>query len=279
MSERENAPAPGVYRSKRSSDWEQRCDVRTGGAPMADESSQAPAGARAASPSVAASDTSPFPLWQLFGLGVLSCATWVGAVLLDLWAPTSSLAPIWLSRGLHAALILAVPALILLFMHSPRMPVRRHQRAFFAVMALLALILALPALLPYTSAADLGGLPLRVPTLSLGAALAAIDPLIIERWRRSDSHDSLTAIAASLGFGAAVLAFFITYDVHSLGAFGSPQCASDIWTGCGQLIAQLIARMSLGVCGGGFLFALAGLFGALLGYAIGAWVARSDRWW
>lgn len=36
--------------------------------------------------------------------------------------------------------------------------------------------------------------------------------------------------------------------------------------------------MSLGVCGGGFLFALTGLFGALLGYAIGAWVARADCW-
>jgi hypothetical protein len=199
-------------------------------------------------------------------------------VRLDLWI-ASSLAPMWLGVALHAALILAVPALILLFVRSSRMPARRHPGAFFAVMALLALILALPALLPYTSVIALASLPLRVPTLSLGLALAAVDPLVIERWRRSDSHDSLTATAASLGFGAAVLAFFIAYGVSSLGAWGSPQCTSGIWTGCGQLMAELIGRISLGVCGGGFLFALTGLFGALLGYAIGAWVARSDRWW
>ncbi len=45
--------------------------------------------------------------------------------------------------------------------------------------------------------------------------------------------------------------------------------------GCGSRIG----RMLVNGCGGGFLFALPGLFGALLGYAIGAWVVRSDYWW
>ena len=243
---------------------------------MTGEPSLAPV--EASAPSATASDALPFSVWLLFGLGVVSCATWIGAVLLDLWAPTSNLAPIWLWHGLHAALILAVPALILLFGRSPHMPARRHPRAFFAVMALLALIIALPALLPIAAppSPDLVSLPLRVPTLSLGVALAAVDPLVIERWRRSDSHDSSIALAAGLGFGVTAIIAVCHRLLHQrhTASHGATPCADGGGLGCGSLIG----RMMVAGCGGGSLFALPGLFGALLGYAIGAWVARADSW-
>ncbi len=243
---------------------------------MADGQPQAPAESSAAS--AVASDALSFPVWLLFGLGALSCATWIGAVLLDLWTTLSNLAPIWVWRGLHAALILAIPALILLFTRSPRMPARRHPRVYFAVMALLALLVALPALLPIAAppSPDFVSLPLRAPTLSLGVALAAVDPLVIERWRRSDAHDSSTALAAGAGFGvAAIIAVCTAIFIEVFIAYGATPCGGGARLGCGSLIG----RMLVNGCGGGFLFALPGLFGALLGYAIGAWVVRSDYWW
>jgi hypothetical protein len=215
-----------------------------------------------------ARDTLPFPLWVLFGLGALSCATWVGATLLDLWAPTSRLAPTWVWRGAHVALVLTVPALILLFVRSSRMPPRRHPRALLFTEAFVALIVALPALLPITTQADLASLPLRVPTLSLGTALAAIDPLVIERWRLNGSPDSSTALAIGAGFGvaafAASAAVLVTYK---------PQCA-----GHGLGCAAVAAVLNMYMCGATLLLPILSLFGAWLGYAIGAWVARAAYW-
>lgn len=213
---------------------------------MTGDPSQAPTEADAAFPpeapqapqaAQAARDSLPFPFWLLFGLGAFSCATWIGAALLDVSGQAGALAQIWPLVFVRAALVLTVPAVILLFLRSSRMPARRHPLALLLVEAFVALIAALPALLPLTTPGDLGSLPLRVPTLSLGVALAAVDPLVIERWRRSDARDSLTATTASLGFGAAVIAFIIAYDASSLGGLGSPQCASGIWTGCGQQVA------------------------------------------
>lgn len=244
---------------------------------QADEQAPTSAGASAISPSAAPGDTLPFPFWALFGMGALNCVTWVVATLLDLWTPKSSLAPMWLWNGLHVALVLAVPALILLFVRSSRMPPRRHPRVFFMVAALLALIAALPTLLPVAAPPSPAfiSLPLRVPTLSLGVALAAVDPLVIERWRRSDPHDPSTATAAGVGFGVvAFVALIIGYSADSLHRLQYLQCTGVDRMWCGHLVGVTM----FGVCGGGWLLALPGLFGALLGYAIGAWVARSDYW-
>lgn len=236
--------------------------------------------ASATSPSAVAGDTPPFSLWALLGLGALSCVTWGGSIALDFWTPAASLAPMWLWSGLHVALVLAVPALILLVARPPRLSSRRHPLARLIVEALLALILALAALFPihlsvHAFILDLVFLPLRTPTLSLGVALAVRDPLVIERGRRSDAHDSSAAVVASAGFGgAAVLALTIVYSVYSVEYRQFLYCSGEPSIWCGDVMGRLL----FAGCGGGFVLGLVGLVGALLGYAIGAWVARSDRW-
>ena len=157
----------------------------------------------------------------------------------------------------------------MLFVRSPRMPARRHTRALFCAEALLLLVVAIPSLLPYaTTFTDLISLPLRVPTLSLGVALAAVDPLIVEQWRRNRNHDYSTVVAACIGFGltlvvAAVL--LLNFDKpdctgHGLGCTVMAHMAAIM--GCELLLACLITA----------------LLGGLLGYTLGAWIARSDRW-
>lgn len=233
-----------------------------------------------AAPPAATGDPPPFSLWTLLGLGALSCVTWGGAIALDFWAPPASLAPMWLWGGLHVALILAVPALILLVARPPRLSARRHPLARLIVEALLALILALAALFPihlsvHALILDLVFLPLRTPTLSLGVALAVRDPLVIERWRRSDAHDSSAAVAAGAGFGgAAVLALTIVYSLYFVEHPQVLYCSGELSIWCGDAMGRIL----FAGCGGGFVLGLVGLLGALLGYAIGAWVARSDLW-
>ena len=148
---------------------------------MTDDQPAASRGAVPAPASVTASGTLPYPLWMLFGLGVFVCVAWLGTVLVDLWGtPATHLLPLPLRGGIRVVLVLvlvlAVPALILLVVRSPRQPARRHARAFFLVEALVVLTVALPSLLPYSTPADVVSLPLRVPTLSLGVVLAAVDP-------------------------------------------------------------------------------------------------------
>src|SRR5215813_2454192 len=111
---------------------------------MTDDQPSASTGAVPAPPSATASGTLPSPLWLLFGLGVLACVAWLGAVLLDLWPPTARLFPLPSRGSIRVVLVLAVPALILLGVRSSRTPARRHARIFFLVDALVALLVALP---------------------------------------------------------------------------------------------------------------------------------------
>ncbi len=244
---------------------------------MTEEPPSAGTRAAPASPSSSASGTLPYPLWMLFGLGALACVAWFGAVLVDLWAPAAGLMPIWLwlRSAMQVVLVLAVPTLILTVMRSPRLPARRHARAFVAVEALLMLLVALPALLPYTTPTDLTevvSLPLRLPTVSLGVALAAVDPLVSERWRESRDRDSSTAVVAGAGFGAVVLAAALIVLVPITHPAPS-QCTGAVLA-CGGLLNLAISVL----CGGAFVCVLAGLLGAWLGYVLGAMIARSVRW-
>ncbi|HEV2461775.1 MAG TPA: hypothetical protein VGS80_25745 [Ktedonobacterales bacterium] len=241
---------------------------------MTDDQPSASMGAVPAPPSATASGPLPYPLWMLFGLGVVVCVAWLGAVLLDLWgAPATHLLPSPLRGGLRVVLVLAVPALILLVVRSPRQPARRHARAFFFVEALVVLIVALPSLLPYSTPADLVSLPLRVPTLSLGVVLAAVDPLVSERWRTSRARDSRAAVVASAGFGAVVLAAAIFLQLTSM-----PQCPRYPLPGGGLTCAGFASVAVLALWGETLACVIAGWLGARLGYALGARIARSEHW-
>lgn len=211
-----------------------------------------------------------YPLGLLFGLGALACVAWLGAVLLDLWMLPASLEPMWLRGGIHVVVVLVVPAFILLVVRSPHLPARQHGRVFFTVEGCLLVLVALPALVPYTTPTDLASLPLRVPTLSLGVALAAVDPFVSVRWRRRREVDASSAVAASAGFCAVVLATALGLLVLTIRSF---EC-TGARLACGGVQDGALSEL----CGGALVCVLAGWFGAWLGYALGARIARSERW-
>jgi hypothetical protein len=217
-----------------------------------------------------ASGSLSYPLGLLFGLGALACVAWLGGVLLDLWMLPASLEPTWLRGGIHVVVVLVVPAFILLVVRSPHLPALHHGRAFFTVEGCLLVLVALPALVPYTTPTDLASLPLRVPTLSLGVALAAVDPFVSVRWRRRREVDSSIAMVASAGFGAVVLATALGLLVLTTKSF---ECTG------GRLACGGVQGVTFsGLCGSALSCVLAGWFGAWLGYAVGARIARSELW-
>lgn len=233
---------------------------------MTGEPPQAPIGVSAAAPS-AGRGKLPFPFWLVFGLGVFSSAAWLGALLLDTAASENRLTPAWMWNGVRILLVLAVPALVLFVTRSWRMPARRLPRAYFAVMALIMIAAATPAFFPFSPTSNPESLLLRAPALALGVALATVDPLVIERWRRDRSRDSSLAMSAGVGFGATVIV------AVAVAVYTAPpaQC-----TGIG---CELAGVFYISVCGGALITAAIGLFEVWLGYVIGAWVARADYWW
>lgn len=234
---------------------------------MADERRS---GAGNLSPLAAApTSTLPYPIWALLALGACACIGWLGATALVVWAPSVGLLPAWLRLALRTLLVLATPAFIMLFVRSPRMPARRHALALFSAEALLLLVVAIPSLLPYATPSDLIGLPLRVSTPSLGVALAVVDPLIAEQGRRNRNRDYSTMVAALIGFG---LALVVVAAVLLLG-INQSGCTGQRFP-CGALIAMA----QYAVCGELLGCLITALLGGLLGYALGAWIARSDRW-
>lgn len=229
-----------------------------------------------APPETPASNALPYPRWLLFGLGALCGAAWLGAVALDLGALASTFAhlPVWLPRALHVVLVLAVPTLTLCALRSPRLPARQHARAFYIVEALAMALVALPALLPYTAIT----LSVPMPIMSLSVALAAVDPRVSERWRASWDHGieqwwerkdtgSSIALLAGAGFGAVILVTAFV-EVTSQPLCGS---ASRVCFAGKDLVPLIFAAVI-------FLVASAVTCAAILGYAIGARIARSDRW-
>lgn len=210
----------------------------------------------------------PYPLWMLCGLGALSGFLWIGALALDFLASSSLLLPVWGRDAIHALLVLVIPAIVILFVRSRRLLARRHALAFFTLEGLLLLVVAIPSLLPYAAPTDLLTLPLRVPTLGLGVALAAVDPLVVERWRANRQRDSSTAVAAGVGFGAVVVVVAIILLRIT------PEDCTGGKLACGGLASMVRAMFCLSAA----VYALAGVFGAWLGHALGSVIARSDRW-
>lgn len=143
-----------------------------------------------------APDISPrsFPQWLVVLFGGLVALTWIGAVALYT-APIQAL-PSRLLGIMRTPVLLAIPALVLPAMFvvvSWWRPTRGHRRAFSlqVLLVLLMCLVAVPALLPYRPAAvsvallpfDLASAPLRVPTVSLGVALALGSPFLGRRPR------------------------------------------------------------------------------------------------
>lgn len=226
-----------------------------------------------------------YPLWMLFGLGALCCAAWIGAGLLDLTAQGEfdlgaldalTRMPAWLLIVFRVMLVLAVPTLILCALRSPRLPARRHARAFYIVEALVMALVALPALLPVTTS-DLLSLFLRLPTMSLGVAIAAVDPVVSEWWRAHRKHDvdqwweskspkATAAIVAAAGFCAVFLVAVFIGNSMAQCSFRGYACTDFMRT---------VNNIILGVYA--FVCMLAALISAWLGYLLGARIAQSDR--
>lgn len=228
------------------------------------------------SPPSPAGASLPYPLTALFGFGILAGLAWLGALTLDLWPPLAGLVPPWLRVGGRAVLVLAVPTLVLLALRSRRLPARRHARTFYTLEALLMVVVAIPALLPYASPAELVSIPLRLPTFSLGVAFAAVDPLVIEWWRENRDRDASTALVASAGFGAVLLATGLI--LLWVGAHSRPCTTPRPGPGSGFACWGAINIAVTALCGGVPVCVLAALFGGWAGYVLGAGIARSDRW-
>ncbi|HEU5344104.1 MAG TPA: hypothetical protein VFU60_07165 [Ktedonobacterales bacterium] len=221
------------------------------------------AGAGAASaPLTAVNRVRSYPLWACLSLGALSCVGWLGAIALDQRSSAVGLGPGWLHIVLRVALVVAIPTFILAAPQRGRLPGRRYARVIFALEALLTALTALAALLPYlalTDAQALSGLALRVPTISLGVALAAVE------WRQRKIPDASTAVAAGVGFGAVIVVVGIAM-VASLAQ--TAQCTGN------QLACGALANVvSVTVVGAALACVVASIVGAWLGYALGAVVA------
>lgn len=132
---------------------------------------------------------------------------WLGAAFANV-APLAML-PAWLRGVARTPLVLAVPALVIpaffvLLAWPRRVRPAQHARSLYAAQALALVVVALPALLPFSPAliTQSLGLPLagmilfitmalRAPGLSLGVALAMADPLVIQRARSAGPPRSL----------------------------------------------------------------------------------------
>lgn len=213
----------------------------------------------------------PFSLWKPFTLGVVSCLAWLGAVAADLWKPAQGDVPMWLRIGAHVVLVLAPAALAPLWLKTPRLPARQHPRAFFAALALVALVLAIPSLWPYGTTSDLISLPLRVPTLSLGVAIAAVDPSVIEQWKKSHSRDESVAVVTGVCFSVTLIIIGV---LGALLSSRNPQC-TGARLACGAITSAVnsVVFVATLMCG------IFGVFGAWLGHRIGGIFARSSRWY
>ena len=246
---------------------------------------------RVNSPRIATSDGRPIAMWHVLLLGVLAALTWAAAVYCNV-APLASV-PTALRGMARTPLALAVPALLvpgvfvaLSWRQRPR--AARTAAGLLATQVLVLLMLAVPALLPYSPTnlvVDWRGLllaPLRVPTLSLGIAAAMVDPFIRERpdpyrigvARGDERFGSAPGPAAGLAFGVSVMAIYIAID--SL----ATRCVFDR----NDLEHPLTCLLSGTRIESGTLLwvallaAVAGLLGSAIGYGIGGAIARRERW-
>lgn len=196
----------------------------------------------------------------VFSLGALATACWMGALALD---SQTTQWPGWMREALHAALVLAVPLLILLIGRRHRLSAPRT-----AIVLLVLIVASLPALLPVETGNGLISLPVRLPTPGLGVALGAIVPL-----RRSVDRDGAAEVSAATvaGIGAALVVALAGFIIYSVGR-ATESCAGHSLA-CGGLEDMLVAAICIAV-----VLALPLAVGAAaLGGKIGSALARTRR--
>lgn len=213
---------------------------------------------------------------------------WLGAAFANV-APLAML-PAWLRGVARTPLVLAVPALVIpaffvLLAWPRRVRPAQHARSLYAAQALALVVVALPALLPFSPAliTQSPGLPLagmilfittalRPPGLSLGVALAMADPLVIQRARAVGQLGPSPRALAAIAFGVTVLAAGILVT-----ALVPSHCTLNV--DLGQVCALAGTALPVSYPSGIATFAaVGGLVGVWLGYALGAALAEADRW-
>lgn len=204
-----------------------------------------------------------------FGLGALAAVCWLAALLLD--SRTRHL-PGWAREAPHAALVLAVPALIIVVAqaHSDRRSTRRWPMTLLALLAMV--VASLPGLLLVSQAPDLASLPLRVPTLGLGIALGYAAPVRygFSAMRAADGAAPrrwLEAAAGGAGFTlllAPVAFVLVTTAIATASECPPPPAQID----CGARFGVGMA-LEIAICGATLLTLLLALAMAALGGIIG----------
>ena len=221
-------------------------------------------------------------------VSVVIAVAWLGAVFANV-APLDVL-PVWLRGVARTPLPLAVPALVIpalfvLLAWPRRVRPAQHARSLYAAQALALVVVALPALLPFSPALlaqapdlHLGGMilfvttALRPPGLSLGVALAMADPLVVQRARSACRLGPSPRALAGIAFGVTVLAAGILVT-----ALVPSHCTLNV--DLGQVCALAGTSLPVSYPSGIATFAaVGGLVGVWLGYALGASLAQADHW-
>lgn len=233
-------------------------------------------------------DARPLSPIIVCGVGVLVAAVWLGAIYVNV-APATTL-PAWLRGIAHTPLTLTVPALVIpalfVLLASPhRAGAARHARSLVAVQALALVVVALPSLLPispdllnispgihFAGPLLLLAVAVRVPALSLGVAVAMADPLVVQRMRTESPLGPSPRALAGVACGATLLVAGVL-----LTALAPTQCSLSFDQGDVCVIAgtQVVANNLIALA---CFCAVCALLGVWLGYALGAAIARADRW-
>lgn len=233
-------------------------------------------------------DARPLSPVIVCGVGALVAVVWLGAIFLDV-APAATL-PAWLRGIAHTPLTLAVPALaipalfvLLAWPHRAR--AARHAHSLAAVQGLALVVVALPSLLPispdllaispgihFVGPFLLLAVAVRVPALSLGVAVAMADPLVIQRMRTEPPPSPSPRALAGVACGAMLLVAGVF-----LAALIPTQCSLsfDLGDVCVVAGTQIVATNLIALA---CFCAVSALLGVWLGYALGAAIARADRW-
>lgn len=195
-----------------------------------------------------------------FGLGALAAIGWLAALLLDL--QTTHL-PGWAREAPHAALVLAVPALVIL---PAQIQSRRGaiKRLLSSLALLLVVIASLPGLLLINQSQDFLTLFLRVPTLGLGIALG----YVVSSRRPPGTAMQRSVFVAALGgagFGLVVLLVGLAFAAYVV-AIG-PSSHSGLLFGVVVIFVIVYTLITL----------LLGVFAATLGGVLAPVVAQFGR--
>lgn len=208
------------------------------------------------------------PAYVAFGLGTLAAICWLAALLLDF---QTTRWPGWARESPHAALVLAVPALVILVAQL-RSGYRGALRWRATMLALLVMVLAsLPGLLLVTQAQDWASLPLRIPTLGLGVALGyAVSLKRVGYGVEQQGHVVATLGGTGFALPLAPVAFVLVTTANTAARLCPPPPAQ---VDCGASLGAG-ASLEIVICGTTLLALLLALGAAALGGVIGRALGR-----